>query len=116
VYGYNNQHHVVLLLLLPLPEQLEWTLTRQWSLNMCGLLMVLQCLSNAFCSTKSVLEQHYCKVRATEKCHNKTSKKKHNFDTATLKQNYKNSKTILNKINAGQKNTKNLNSSKMRHD
>jgi hypothetical protein len=65
--------------------------------------MVLQCLSIAFYSTKSVLEQHYCKVRATENSHNKFSKKKHTFDTAMLKEHYKNSKTILNKINAGQK-------------
>jgi hypothetical protein len=114
VCKYDSQHHVVTLL-LPIPEQTEWILTRQWSLIMCGLQMVLQCLSIAFCSTKSVLEQHYCKVCATDKCH-KFSKKKHSFDTAMLKEHYINSKTILNKIDAGQKTQKNLNSSKMRHD
>jgi hypothetical protein len=47
-------------------------------------------------------------VRATEKCHNKISKKKQSLDIATLKEQYINSRTILNKINAGQKNAKNL--------
>ena len=94
VYAYDSQQHVVLLL-LPIPEQLECILTCQWSLTMCGLLMVLQCLSIAFCSTKSVLEQYCCKVRATEECHNKIHKKKHSCDTAMLKEQYTRVGTLI---------------------
>jgi hypothetical protein len=46
VCRYDSQCHVVLLL-SPIPEQSEWILTCQWSLTMCGLLMVLRVLVNS---------------------------------------------------------------------